>query len=67
MREWLESKTWYWFTLTFDFTPFPWHWQIEYTNYNGWGKRILFGPIGVMMIWPYQEKENNERRIAASS
>lgn len=51
MREWLEGQKWYWFTLTIDITPFPWHWQVEHTNY-GWGKRILFGPIGVMMIWP---------------
>lgn len=54
MRDWLESKRWYWYTIVFDITPLPYHWQVEFTNY-GWGYRALVGPVGVMIIKPLDD------------
>lgn len=54
IRDYLETKNWYWWTFTIDLHPFPHHWQVEWTNY-GWGWRGLFGPIGFMITRPYRE------------
>ena len=56
MRDWLEGQRWYWYTLTIDIHPLPWHWQIEWTN-HGWGYRGLFGPVGFMILKPLGKKE----------
>lgn len=56
IRDYLETKKWYWFTITFDLTPLPWHWQIESTRYYDWGYRGLFGPVGVMIMWPRKKE-----------
>lgn len=63
IRDWLETKRWYWTTLTFEFIPLPYHWQREFTRYD-WGFRILFGPFGVSSywtpkrVWDYDERDN---------
>lgn len=57
MRDWLESKYWYWWTISFDIHPLPWHWQMELTRHYNWGIRILFGPIGVMLMKPHESRK----------
>lgn len=51
MRDWLEGQKWYWFSLTFQFNLFPWHWEMEW-NYHKSGHLIIkFGPFGMLALW----------------
>ena len=51
LRDYLETKRWYWFSINLSFNVFPWHWVgYEYTNY-GWGKDWKFGPFGILVLW----------------
>lgn len=59
IRDRLETKNWYWFTIRFDINPLPWHWQVEFTNYI-WGYRALVGPVGVFIMWPDSNKASGD-------
>ena len=57
VRDWLEDRTWYWWSLQINIFPLPWHWQIEYDNHPGWFK-WNFGPVGIFIVKPYKERTN---------
>lgn len=57
VRDYLEGRKFYWWSLQFNLYPLPWHWQIEYDNHPGWFKFIV-GPIGVFVVKPFKESKN---------
>lgn len=62
MRNWLEGKRWYWYSLTINFHPFPWHWEKEFWNHSGWLK-VTFGPVGFILIKAFKEDNGKEVEV----
>jgi hypothetical protein len=50
LRDFLERRSWYWFSINLSFNIFPWHWETEWTRYK-WGLNVKFGPFGILILW----------------